>query len=100
MGFFNKFFGPKEIWTVVATKKERMEWTYTSNGKDAGHDIITWFMEESNLGRRRYYSHTYGTTKLKNAQVEKEAPMILWEKTGILPENSEGIEFTAIKSIK
>jgi len=99
MGFFKNLFGPKENWTVIATKKERMDWVYKGNNKDAGHDIITWFMEVSNLGNRRYYAHTYGTTKEYDAEKTKEAPLMLWQKTGILPEDSEPIEFTAIKSV-
>ena len=80
--------------------KERMDWVYTNNPKkNAGHDIITWFMETSNLGRRRYYAHTYGTTAEQNAEKTREAPLMLWQKTGILPKDAEPIEFTAINSV-
>jgi len=90
-----------ETWEVIATLEDPVRWTWTSGvdkGKKASQDVITWYLEQSNKGNRRYTYHTYGTTKEKNAQTEYEAPLILWKRTGILPAGAEAVDFTAIKN--
>ena len=88
----------KEVWEVIATCKNEIAWTYTKTGKKHSDDVITWYLEQSNLGNRRYYFHSYGETKSHKKEQAYEARLILWQKTGILPEDAEAIDFTAMKN--
>lgn len=93
--FFDLF--RKEKFEVIAIVKNQVDWKYTSNGKSAGSDVITWYLEQGDRGTRRYNYHSYGTTAEKKTEVDYEAPMILWKKTGVLPEDAEPLDFMAMK---
>lgn len=96
---FNKFFDlfRREKFEVIAIVKTKVEWKYVKNGKTADSDVITWYLEQGDRGTRRYNYHSYGTTAEKKAEVDYEAPMILWKKTGVLPEDAEPLDFIAMK---
>lgn len=95
---FERIFKNPEKFEVIATVKDQVEWQYKVNGKKHSEDTITWYLELGDRGTRRYFFHSHGTTAAKKEERIYEAPMILWQKTGILPENAEPIEFTAIKN--
>jgi hypothetical protein len=87
----------KEKFEVIALVKNKVEWKYASNGKPAEPDVITWFLEQGDRGTRKYSFHSHGTTAEKGVESDYEAPILLWQKTGILPENAEPMEFIAMK---
>lgn len=87
----------REKYEVVATLKTHVIWTSVATKKKLSEDVITWYMEQTPSGKRRYFFHSYGETKEKKAEHHYEAELILWKKTGILPEDAEAVDFAAMK---
>ena len=89
--------GSKENFEIIATVTDRIEWSFMTTKKKHSEDKITWYLEQGDKGTRRYTFHSYGETAAKKAEKNYEEPMIFWQRTGILPERAEPVEFTAIK---
>lgn len=92
------FIGEK--FEVVATLKTYVTWQDKTTKKKESEDIITWYMEQGDRGTRRYHFHSFGTTKETKSEHRFEDDLILWQKTGILPEDAEPVTFTAMKRAK
>lgn len=87
----------REKFETIATLKTTVIWSNTQTKKKVSEDTITWYMEQGDRGSRRYHYHSFGDTKKTKSEHRYEAELILWKKTGILPEDAEAIDFTAIK---
>lgn len=96
---FKKFLSlfQREKYEVVATLKTHVTWSDTITKKKSSEDVITWYMEQTPSGKRRYFFHSFGSTKERKIENQFEAELILWKKTGILPEDAEAVDFAAMK---
>ena len=97
--FLKRIF-TRENFETVATLKTYVTWNARFNQKKMSEDIITWYMEQGDRGTRRYNFHSFGDTNTTESEHRYESELILWKKTGILPENAEPIEFTVMKRTK